>query len=196
MPCAAFRSVWVADGNADVDHLLNVDGDVLTLSEWAYRIGSWWPFHRRIPGQHNTSAPDLSLVTQDLLPELSSSVNQTRFQPLPSAMPARPAPAGFGVDRRMRADTPLAMGFMPHAPRSPAVCCRRRQRDRVSPTANSAPKCRPPYPIEPGKLCGSVARRCSQGRREGNRPCSHKKGRSRTATASSWSRRGSKAWAV
>jgi hypothetical protein len=49
---------------------------------------------------------------------------------------------------------------------------------------NGGTECRPPCPIIPGKLGGSVVRRRSHVGQDGTWPCPHKGGRNRAATAS------------
>lgn len=61
VPFATFRSMWVSDGNADVDHVRNQDGDFPILGDWACLRGPWWFFHRNVRSTHNTSAPDIRI---------------------------------------------------------------------------------------------------------------------------------------
>ncbi|HJQ24091.1 MAG TPA: hypothetical protein VKA60_09275 [Blastocatellia bacterium] len=60
-PFATFRSMWVADGNSDVDHLQTGAGDFPILSPWNHLSGPSWLFHRNLRSSHNTSAPDIKI---------------------------------------------------------------------------------------------------------------------------------------
>lgn len=62
IPFATFRSMYVTNGNADVDHIQTQDGDLGILSNWASLQGLWWFFHRKFWSRHNTSAPDIRIV--------------------------------------------------------------------------------------------------------------------------------------
>ena len=59
---AVFRSMWVADGNADVDSVETTEGSVPILSEWDELAGTAWFFHRQFESTHNASAPDIRIV--------------------------------------------------------------------------------------------------------------------------------------
>jgi parallel beta-helix repeat protein len=59
IPFATFRSMWVEDGNADVDHIEMPAGDLPILGNWTKLEGPWWFFHRTVRSRHNTSAPDI-----------------------------------------------------------------------------------------------------------------------------------------
>lgn len=61
MPFTVFRSMHVADGNADVDHIQTVQGDFSIESNWAPLTAKWWFFHRLTRSTHNTSAPDIRI---------------------------------------------------------------------------------------------------------------------------------------
>jgi len=65
-PFATFRSMFVADGNADVDHVTwrDASGTLRTepLLAFSGGKGSEWFFFRRIRSQHNTSAPDIRIT--------------------------------------------------------------------------------------------------------------------------------------
>jgi len=65
LPFATFRSMFVADGNADVDHVRWKDASgalhddaIMTFSGGE---GTEWFFYRRTRSQHNTSAPDIRI---------------------------------------------------------------------------------------------------------------------------------------
>jgi hypothetical protein len=81
VPVATFRSNWVVDGNADVDHLKNQDGDFPILADHPPFIGPSWFFHRAQRSVHNTSGPDIRVEISDRFPELLISLNQTTFGP-------------------------------------------------------------------------------------------------------------------
>jgi hypothetical protein len=63
-PIATFRSMWVEDGNADVDRVETPQGDFAILG-WDRLAGPSWRFHRKIRSKHNTSSPDISISIQD-----------------------------------------------------------------------------------------------------------------------------------
>jgi hypothetical protein len=58
-PFATFRSMWVEDGNSDVDQIQAPAGDFPILTGWSHLRGPWWFFHRLVPSTHNQSAPDI-----------------------------------------------------------------------------------------------------------------------------------------
>lgn len=64
VPFATFRSMWVSDGNADVDHIQNQDGDFPILGDWTTLRGPWWFFHRKVRSTHNASAPDIRIEVE------------------------------------------------------------------------------------------------------------------------------------
>ena len=65
-PFFTFRSMWVADGNADVDHV-TVDGAVTEriMSDWKEIFGTFVGFYRKCISKHNTLSPDISLKILD-----------------------------------------------------------------------------------------------------------------------------------
>jgi hypothetical protein len=65
IPFATFRSMYVADGNADVDHIETPSGNYPILGEWTTLEGSWWIFHRKVQSDHHTSAPDIRIEVSD-----------------------------------------------------------------------------------------------------------------------------------
>lgn len=60
-PFATFRSMWVADGNSDVDHIQTIYGDFPILAGWQRLKSSSWFFHRAVRSKHNISAPDFRI---------------------------------------------------------------------------------------------------------------------------------------
>lgn len=62
IPFATFRSMFVEDGNADVDHVRWKDSSGVlhddTIMTFPGGEGTEWFFYRSIRSQHNTSAPD------------------------------------------------------------------------------------------------------------------------------------------
>lgn len=60
-PFATFRSMWVEDGNCDVDHIKIKAGDFPILTGWSRLSSREWFFHRKIRSRHNTSAPDIQI---------------------------------------------------------------------------------------------------------------------------------------
>lgn len=65
IPFATFRSMYITDGNADVDHVLTPLREFPILNGWATLKGPWWFFYRAIKSVHNTSAPDIRLEVLD-----------------------------------------------------------------------------------------------------------------------------------
>ena len=61
IPFAVFRSMYITDGNADVDHIQTSQGDSPILDGWSHLEGFWWFFHRTIRSTHNTSSPDIRI---------------------------------------------------------------------------------------------------------------------------------------
>ena len=64
-PFATFRSMFVGDGNSDVDHLTTPATTVPILGDWKRLPASSWFFSRQIRSQHNTSAPDITVTVID-----------------------------------------------------------------------------------------------------------------------------------
>ena len=64
-PFAIFRSMYVADGNADVDHVHAPGKTVPILGDWLDLEGPWWFFYRAERSSHNTSAPDIRVEVSD-----------------------------------------------------------------------------------------------------------------------------------
>ena len=62
IPFAIFRSMWVENGNADVDHIRASTGNFPILTGWTNLEGLWWFFHREVNSTHNQSAPDIRIV--------------------------------------------------------------------------------------------------------------------------------------
>lgn len=72
-PFATFRSMYVSEGNADVERietdaglfqLLN-DDDLVCTPAWSILTGSRWFFQRAVRSKHNTSAPDILVEISD-----------------------------------------------------------------------------------------------------------------------------------
>ena len=61
-PLVTFRSMWVDNGNSDVDHVI-VDGhyDQHIMSDWHILKGSSFEFYRKCISKHNTQSPDILL---------------------------------------------------------------------------------------------------------------------------------------
>ena len=61
-PVMTFQSMWVNDGNADVDHV-TIDGGKSwhIMSTWNQHQGKWAAFFRRCISRHNTQAPDMQI---------------------------------------------------------------------------------------------------------------------------------------
>jgi hypothetical protein len=67
-PFARFRSMWVKDGNADIDHIRTQDEVVPIMGNRTRLNGTWWQFFRKVPSIHNTYCPDIKIevFTQQL----------------------------------------------------------------------------------------------------------------------------------
>ncbi|KAL3832619.1 hypothetical protein ACJMK2_024249 [Sinanodonta woodiana] len=65
-PFISFRSTWVADGNADVDHV-SVDGKkpFHIISGWETLRGNSYAFYRTCISKHNTLSPDIRVRILD-----------------------------------------------------------------------------------------------------------------------------------
>ncbi|KAL3832618.1 hypothetical protein ACJMK2_024248 [Sinanodonta woodiana] len=65
-PFLTFRSMWVSDGNADVDHV-SVDGNEPhhILSTWNTLRGRSFAFFRKCISKHNTLSPDITVKILD-----------------------------------------------------------------------------------------------------------------------------------
>jgi hypothetical protein len=61
VPFATFRSMYVSDGNADVDHAQSPVGGFAIMTGWTTLEGPWWFLHRTVRSTHNTSAPDIRM---------------------------------------------------------------------------------------------------------------------------------------
>ena len=61
LPFATFRSMWVEDGNADVDHVAVSTEKRHILSGWEQLNGTVFSFFRSCISQHNTLAPDIRI---------------------------------------------------------------------------------------------------------------------------------------
>jgi hypothetical protein len=66
LPLVTFRSMWVEDGNADVDHLESGPTSTPILGLWNAIGGSTLAFGRTVPSLHNTSAPDITINATDV----------------------------------------------------------------------------------------------------------------------------------
>lgn len=68
-PFVTFRSMYVSDGNADVDHIETAEGNFSflngSLPPWSSLSGPWWFFHRATRSRHNTSAPDILIKVEE-----------------------------------------------------------------------------------------------------------------------------------
>jgi 6-phosphogluconolactonase (cycloisomerase 2 family) len=68
LPFATFRSMFVADGNADVDHVRWIDAAGAMRDDpimtFPGGVGTEWFFYRQTRSRHNTSAPDIRVRLQ------------------------------------------------------------------------------------------------------------------------------------
>jgi type II secretory pathway pseudopilin PulG len=67
-PYVVFRSMYVENGNADVDTVQNPHGIYPILSNWKALEGPWWFLFRSERSVHNTSAPDFRVELTDWSP--------------------------------------------------------------------------------------------------------------------------------
>lgn len=58
---AVFRSMWVQDGNCDVERVQSADSDETVLGAWERLSSTRWRFYRNSVSRHNTSAPDITV---------------------------------------------------------------------------------------------------------------------------------------
>ncbi|KAL4231367.1 hypothetical protein ACF0H5_008946 [Mactra antiquata] len=61
-PFFTFRSMYVTDGNGDVDHM-SVDGgnSISILDDWSSLPGNFFAFFRKCISKHNTQSPDITI---------------------------------------------------------------------------------------------------------------------------------------
>ena len=59
LPVMTFRSMWVADGNADVDHVSTPEGVWPILTGWENLTSPYVLFFRACISRHNTLSPDI-----------------------------------------------------------------------------------------------------------------------------------------
>lgn len=58
-PFLMFMSMWVADGNSDVDHV-SVNGNIARrITDWKQLYGTSFVFYRKCLSKHNTLSPDI-----------------------------------------------------------------------------------------------------------------------------------------
>jgi hypothetical protein len=67
-PFATYRSMWVADGKADVDHISGSRGSIPILGNWKELRGNSFFFNRQTPSSHNSSAPDIRINVLSIAP--------------------------------------------------------------------------------------------------------------------------------
>lgn len=60
-PFFTFRSMYVGDGNSDVDHISSGDASVRILDKWDNLYGHFFSFYRKCISKHNTLSPDITL---------------------------------------------------------------------------------------------------------------------------------------
>ena len=62
-PFFTFRSMYVSDGNGDVDHIATDDSSsVRILDQWEKLYGHFFAFFRKCISKHNTLSPDITLT--------------------------------------------------------------------------------------------------------------------------------------
>ena len=78
-PFAIFRSMYVAEGNADAAHIQSPAGTEPVLGTWSTLSGPWWFLHRTTPSSHNQSAPDMTMLTGRPTLTITSSANNIQL---------------------------------------------------------------------------------------------------------------------
>jgi hypothetical protein len=58
---ARVRSMWVHDGEADLDRVRNKEGAYHLMHDWTTLEGPWWEFYKEVPTYHNTYCPDFRI---------------------------------------------------------------------------------------------------------------------------------------
>ena len=58
---ARMRSMWVADGKADIDRVTSQQGTFPMHKDWSRLDGTWWTFDHAVPSYHNTYCPDFEI---------------------------------------------------------------------------------------------------------------------------------------
>ena len=76
LPFSTFRSMWVSDGNADVDHVMSENGTAHILNgTFSHLAGTNFFFFRTCISKHNTLSPDIRIEVQ--CPVASSSTSSS-----------------------------------------------------------------------------------------------------------------------
>ena len=86
LPFATFRSMWVSDGNADVDHVRSETSvQHITRDTWTSLTGRNFLFFRTCVSQHNTLSPDIrievSCITDSAAPNYTTTATDTTSIP-------------------------------------------------------------------------------------------------------------------
>ncbi len=66
LPVATFRSMWVSDGNADVERLDSGASTLPILGAWNTVNGAGLVFRRAVFSRHNISAPDIRILANEV----------------------------------------------------------------------------------------------------------------------------------
>ncbi len=77
-PFAIFRSMYVAENNADAAAIQSPASTEPVIGPWTTLAGPWWFLHRTAVSNHNQSAPDITILTGK--PTLTASTNLTDVQ--------------------------------------------------------------------------------------------------------------------
>ncbi len=77
LPFARFRSMWVRDGNDDIQRVLHRLGHFPIMDDWDELGGTWWFLHRETPSYHNTYAPDFLIEVLEPSPAFLSRAAET-----------------------------------------------------------------------------------------------------------------------
>ena len=79
IPFTTIRSMWVMDGNSDVDRVSNESVTFLIIDKWDQMTGTNFSFHRSCISRHNTLSPDIRIIVNCVMPSplASSRISST-----------------------------------------------------------------------------------------------------------------------
>ena len=76
IPFTTIRSMWVTDGNSDVDRVSNESVTFSIIDKWDQMTGTNFSFHRSCISKHNTLSPDIRIIVNCVMP---SSLTSSRI---------------------------------------------------------------------------------------------------------------------
>ena len=131
LPFATLRSMWVRDGNADVDHVNSEDGVRHILQDmWSNLTGTTFYFFRTCVSQHNTLSPDIRIEAKECTSEATSPPSSIF---LPSSSPTSTFPRTSSPPYSLPPTSPPSSIFPPSS----------------SPTSTFPRTSSPPYSLPP-----------------------------------------------